>query len=117
MGNSTKLARRPRPPAGRMGAPEPSPRTTVPPAGAVLRVIESVEVGAYLLVVVHVLDGEPKPEMLLRATDTDARWRITGFAFAPPVALDQGLRGLILTPEVGGQHAHPKEGMRLFAEG
>ena len=55
--------------------------------------------------------------MVLWATDTDARWRITGFAFDPSVALDQGLRGLILTPQVGGSHAQPKEGMQLFAEG
>lgn len=79
--------------------------------------MECVEVGGHLLVVVRVLDGEPQPEMVLWATDTDARWRITGFAFDPSVALDQGLRGLILTPQVGGPHAQPKEGMQLFAEG
>ena len=116
MGTSPKLARRPRSPAGRTGAPEPLPRTTRPPAGAVLKVIESVEVGGHLLVVVQVLDGEPQPEMVLRATNTDARWRITAFAFNPPVALDQGLRGLILTPQVGDLHEQPKEGMQLFAE-
>ncbi len=117
MGTSPKLATRPRSPAGRAGAPEPSPRTTGPSAGAVLRVIESVDVGGQLLVVVQVLDGEPQPEMMLRGTDTDARWRITGFAFNPPVALDQGLRGLILLPQVGDPHTQPKEGMQLFAEG
>jgi hypothetical protein len=82
----------------------------------VLRVIESVEVGDHLLVVVQVLDGEPQPEMMLRATNTDARSRITGFALNPPVALDQGLRGLILTPQVGDPHTQPKEGMQLLAE-
>lgn len=81
-----------------------------------LEVIESAEVGGRLLVVVRVLNGELKPEMVLRATGTDECWRITGFAFDPLVALDHGLQGLILMPQTAGQHAHPQAGMRLFAD-
>jgi hypothetical protein len=116
MGDPTKLARRPRYPGSRSVTPEPSSRPVATRASTVLEVVESAEVGGRLLVVVRVLNGELKPEMVLRAADTDECWRITGFAFDPLAALDHGLQGLILMPQTAGQHAHPRAGLRLFAD-